>query len=129
MDTDLELVRLAHREVHAYRLGACKTLVLSTDHTMLFSGIVESGRVHYLINLASEHKKMLLHCPVAMEKDGLTWMRMVQANVKVSVVPLGGLRVYTFITTLQTCGTYIKKLFKKSRKRMTASILEQDLNT
>ena len=63
---------------------------------MLFSGIVESGRVHYLINLASEHKKMLLHCPVAMEKDGLTWMRMVQANVKVSVVPLCGLRFYTF---------------------------------
>ena len=93
---------------------------------MLFSGTVESGRVHYLINLASEYKKMLLHCPVAMEKDGLTWMRMVQANVKVSVVPLGGLRFYNFITSLQTCVTYI---YKNYQKRMTPSILKEDFNT
>ena len=55
------------------------------ENIMLFSVLVEGGRVHYLTDLASEHKKMLLQCPVAMEKDGLAWTHMVQANVKVSV--------------------------------------------
>ena len=56
-----------------------------TEEMLSFAVMVEGGIVHYLANLASEHKKVLLRCPAAMEKDGLTWTSMVQANVGVSV--------------------------------------------
>ncbi|KAK7114033.1 hypothetical protein V1264_000161 [Littorina saxatilis] len=62
--------KMLWKELHGYRLRAF---------------MVEGGEVHYLTNLASEHKKMLLCSPVAMERDGLTWTNMVQADVKPEV--------------------------------------------
>ena len=44
---------------------------------------VEGGKVHYLTDLASDHKEMVLQSPVAMERDGLTWSNSVQALVQV----------------------------------------------
>ncbi|XP_076469815.1 L-fucose kinase-like [Babylonia areolata] len=58
--------RLLWKELHGYRLAALT---------------VEGGEVHYLTNLASEHKKMLLRSPVAMERDGLTWKNVTQADI------------------------------------------------
>ncbi|KAL8582759.1 hypothetical protein ACOMHN_021871 [Nucella lapillus] len=62
--------KLLWKELHGYRLRAM---------------VVEGGEVHYLTDLASEHKKMLLRPPIAMEKDGLTWKRITQADISSEV--------------------------------------------
>ncbi|KAK7460328.1 hypothetical protein BaRGS_00038916 [Batillaria attramentaria] len=62
--------KLLWKELHGYRLRACA---------------IENGKIHYLTDLASEHKKLMLRCPIAMENDGLTWSATVQADIKPEV--------------------------------------------
>ncbi|XP_067651598.1 L-fucose kinase-like isoform X1 [Haliotis asinina] len=67
--TNMALARaLLWKELHGYRMKAC---------------MVESGSFHYLTDLASEHKKMLLSCPL--EQCGfkdLIWNNIIHSCIK-----------------------------------------------
>lgn len=53
--------------------------------TLAFAGIgmIEDGKFHYLTDVATEHKNMLVKPPVIQDNSWLTWSPTVQADINV----------------------------------------------
>ncbi|PVD20708.1 hypothetical protein C0Q70_18867 [Pomacea canaliculata] len=58
--------KLLWKELHEYRLKAC---------------MIEDGKFHYLTDVATEHKNMLVKPPVIQDNSWLTWSPTVQADI------------------------------------------------
>lgn len=50
-----------------------------------YAGIIEGGKFHYLTDVATEHKKMLLQCPLVMNDDSFKWASIIHADIQVLI--------------------------------------------